>query len=90
MFLARTDVLKYVGFDGEKHLLEGVLSEETVQVFEAKLVDTPSSMVFMLKRGGEIEPTYGTVRKFGIESTGRVLSRLLSGRKIEQKSISSM
>lgn len=76
MFLAKSNQLKYEGYYNGKHHFKGLLSDEHIAVSEAKLVDLPSSMVFILKQDGLIEPTYGTIRKFGIEKAGSFLSKL--------------
>lgn len=77
MFLAKSNQLKYEGFYDGKHHFKGLLSDEHIAVSEAKLVDLPSSMVFILKQDGLVEPTYGTVRKFGVERAGSFLAKLV-------------
>lgn len=75
MFIAKSNKINYVGFDGEYHKFKDNKNNSLTLVPQAKFIDTEKDIVFILKENGDIEPSFASQRahkKTEIEESFRI------------------
>jgi hypothetical protein len=64
---------KYVGFNDGKHIFEDLNHDAITMTREAKLHLDNTPVTLLCKDGGEVEPTYQTLRKLSISEVKSIL-----------------
>lgn len=64
---------KYVGFSDGKHIFEDLNHDAITLTREAKLHIVNTPVTLLCKDGGEVEPTYQTLRKLKLSEINRIL-----------------
>ena len=63
MFIAKTDTYKYLGYhDNFYQFCNKQYPDTLIFTKDAKLIDKENDIVFFLKEGGVIEPSYAAVK----------------------------